>query len=158
MPLTKAAAYAATRVASSPGTSCARPHRGSRIKLMFGANSHTCPDPSLYSARDSVPMARPTSSQSCKRSSVVVLNGCGIITCWSNAAPSAMGAGKEVGHLSGDKHPVHAPCSASPDDMEGTPRRGIAGTPASRIETFSSGDIRERRSATRMSTGSEVLQ
>ena len=105
------------------------------------------PAPALYSARDSMPIARPTFSQ----------------RDVSNDAPSAIGQGNEVGQpvlldSETDKHPVAAPWRASPLPIDGVPNRGIAGIDESMALAMSAGLIRLSRSVNREEMDNSGLQ
>ena len=144
---TRADPYSPVRYGSSPGTSWARPHRGSRMRLMFGSRKKrplfpfvgipgTPPLPTspssliawLLRPRASVPIVRPTLRHNAR----------------SKLAPRPGPVGKEVGHpvvpsnlVPFVPQPLATPWVDSPPCMLGRPSRSMAGFHVSMAMVFS---------------------
>ena len=75
MPRTKLTAYSPLWYGSSPGVSTLRPQRGSRARLMTGAQKVEYACPAFMAARASMPMAAPVARQSERLKAMAVVMG-----------------------------------------------------------------------------------
>mmetsp|Transcript_27304 Transcript_27304/g.71570 ORF Transcript_27304/g.71570 Transcript_27304/m.71570 type:complete len:240 (-) Transcript_27304:217-936(-) len=145
MPFVNHSAYSPVRYGSSPGVSMLRPQRGSRARLITGAQNVEKPVPTFIMARASRPIWAPVTCHSVRLNDMpVVIGNANLVVC----VPCPRRLISLATPVEASLHQLYA----------GTPRPLMAAPPVPRLPIFSARVIRLTASAARASTPRVGLQ